>query len=416
MNTPASVFTSNDPGALSVDQILAGVSKDDQEEWEYEYSSTETETFYLTLELSYPEFKERPTKSYHHSRGGYYKNWQDNDASTAKKSTKRTTEQSDRNTNTNTNTHSDDDDDDDDGDADVDGMNLAEHEDDGDDTPLDPALRALSKGKEPANDTATSSTPAVLNEGNQPEGGDDDSNVQGEDENTTTETEYIQVLELHSRNPVISYRGRLFEGKWAEVIGTEVILAQHDSVDSLPALRTLPGDIDLLAASSSRILTTEKMMKPHVPEQDTLAPIKEEWNIRIPSGKDKTGERAEQASFLENLIALKMKRGDEDQVTVYATDGAGKDWDDKKGLGFKPRRKKAAVGDEVADRNSNHGKQAETRPKGRPRVAKKLVGSPVGLGDGVAEPRSLSTPTPLQWEDLSRQAQTDDKDSDEDKG
>lgn len=43
MNKSSSVFTSNDPGALSVDQILAGVSKDDQEEWEYEYSSTETE-------------------------------------------------------------------------------------------------------------------------------------------------------------------------------------------------------------------------------------------------------------------------------------------------------------------------------------------------------------------------------------
>lgn len=31
------------PGALSLDQILAQVSADDQEDWEYEYSATETE-------------------------------------------------------------------------------------------------------------------------------------------------------------------------------------------------------------------------------------------------------------------------------------------------------------------------------------------------------------------------------------
>ncbi|KAG6002922.1 hypothetical protein E4U43_001006 [Claviceps pusilla] len=408
MDKPAGVFTSNDPGALPLDQVLAGIIKDDQEEWEYEYSTTETETFYLTLELSYPDFKERSTKAYHHSRGGYYKNWQDHDPSAANNDTKQTSKATDVD-NANINTKSDDDGDgdgeDEDEGAHYNDIHLAERDEEDDGTLLDPALRTLSKGKEPANSATTFTEQAALHGGNSAKGRDDENDAQGEEQamdgdDKSTETEDVQILELHSRNPLISYRGRLFEGKWAEVIGTEAIFAPHDSSDPLPALRNLPGDIDLLAASSSRILTTEKIVKPKVPEQDTLAPIKKEWNIRIPVGKDKTGERAEQTNFLENLIALKMKRGDRDQVTVYATDGAGKDWDDRKGMDFKPRRRRAAAGEEAGDYGSEKCKTTEQQQQ-QASVRRNLEGYPVGFGDGVAEPRGLSTPTPKRWEDLT---------------
>ncbi|KAG6008681.1 hypothetical protein E4U21_004036 [Claviceps maximensis] len=405
MDRPAGVFTSNDPGALPLDQVLAGIIKDDQEEWEYEYSTTETETFYLTLELSYPDFKERSTKAYHHSRGGYYKNWQDHDPSTANNDTKQTSKAAERG-DTNIHTNSDDDGD---GDGDRDGhdghdngASLAEQDGEDDGTMLDPALRALSKGKEPANSATTPKTQGALHKEKPAGGSDDEKDAQEEEQaaggdDRSTETEDVQILELHSRNPLISYRGRLFEGKWAEVIGTEAILAPHDSSDALPALRNLPGDIDFLAASSARILTTEKVVKPKIPEQDTLAPIKKEWNIRIPVGKDKTGERAEQTNFLENLIALKMQRGDKDQVTVYATDGAGKDWDDRKGMDFKPRRRRAPAGEEAGDCGPERSRATEQQASARGN----MEGYPVGFGDGVAETRSLSTPTPRRWKDLT---------------
>ncbi|KAK2591147.1 hypothetical protein QQS21_011161 [Conoideocrella luteorostrata] len=401
MDRPEGVFSSNEPGALSLDQILAQVSKDDQEDWEYEYSTTEEETFYLTIELSYPEFKEQSTRANHHSRGGYYKHWQDNDPSTSAKPSKPTSKQDVAN-------NSDDNDNDD--------AIVADHDDDDvdDGTPLDPALRAISKGKEPASD------PVTADKGKSSDGVKAPKSAEGQDENESTETEDIQILELHSSNPIIAYRGRLFEGQWAEVIGTEAILTQHDPTNALPALRNLPGDIDLLAASSSRILTTEKIAKPRVPEQDTLASTREEWNIRIPAGKDRTGERAEQTSFLENLIALKIKRGDKDQVTVYATDGAGKDWDDRKAPDFKPRRKKLAAGEEGSDReeggrgSKRRGNRANKRPKGRPPIGKRLDGYPVGFGDSVAKPKSLSTPTPRRWEDLTANKQNDDDDVDDD--
>ncbi|KAG5943714.1 hypothetical protein E4U59_000136 [Claviceps monticola] len=404
MDGPSGTSMSETPGALPLDPALAGAIEDDEEEWEYEYSTTETETFYLTLELSYPDFKERSARAYHHSRGGYYKNWQDHESSAPNihtKQTSKTTGGDDTNINTNS-------DDDDDGDGEGEGeeghdnsINPTQQDDDEDGTLLDPALRALSKGKEPAHSANATTIPGAINKETSEKGSDIELDVQkaravgGKERSTPTQD--VQILELHSEHPLISYRGRLFEGDWAEVVGTEAIFALRDPSKPLPALRNLPGDIDLLAASSSRILTKEKIAKPKDPEQDTLAPIKKEWNIRIPVGKDKSGERAEQTSFLENLIALKMKRGDKDQVTVFARDGAGKDWDDKKALDFKPRKKKLILGDEAPDCSPDKGKATEKRRNVRLSVG----GDADDSEDGLTEARGMSTPTPRRWEDLT---------------
>ena len=154
----------------------------------------------------------------------------------------------------------------------------------------------------------------------------------------------------------------------------------------------------MLAASSARLVTTEKIPEPHEPEEDTLAAVKREWNIRIPlpaggKGKDQTGERADQLRFLENLMALKKKRGDTDNVTVYAKDAPGKDWDDTKGLDFRPRRK---------NNNNNNAKARSGRVTSRPAMS-----TPMTVR---SEAGGLSTPTPTRWEDLD---EDDDMDEDE---
>lgn len=151
----------------------------------------------------------------------------------------------------------------------------------------------------------------------------------------------IQILDLHSDKPYISYRGRVFEGEWAEVMGTELILAQHDQNDNLAVLRHLAHGVDLLAASSSRIITKERIPKLKETRDDDLAEIKHECNIKVPAGKDRSGERARQARFLENLMALKKKKGQEDQVTIYATNTAGQDFEDNKDPDQKPPKKSA---------------------------------------------------------------------------
>ncbi|PFH58741.1 hypothetical protein XA68_13301 [Ophiocordyceps unilateralis] len=407
----------DEPGALDVDEVLRQVMQDDQEEWEYEYSTTETETFYLTMELSYPEFKGRSTLSLPHHRGAYYKGGTDpsmafpgpvaaetegggggvlsddeDDADKDDENDNEIEKEGDDDDDEN------DDDDDDDNDGDVPAVDpgndtemhkvTAQEEENGEgdeddeededvdddqgeeedeDAPLvDPALkrsvvdtrRAANKAK----DTERDKEPEGSDDNGEVEGeadgngngnGDDDDDDGGDD--NSHQLEDIQILDLHSARPLISYRGRVFEGRWAEVIGTEAILAYHDDKRPLPALRNLADGIDVLAASSSRIMTTEKLVKPKVPEADTLAPIRCEWNIRIPPGKRRTQEKMQQVHFLENMIALKKKKGQTDQVTVFAKDGAGKDWNDRHGLDYKPRYKK---------RTGNRGKAGEEDEEG----------------------------------------------------
>lgn len=246
-----------------------------------------------------------------------------------------------------------------------------------------------------------------------------------DDKDSSEPLEEIQILELHSRNPIISYRGRVFEGQWAEVIGTEAILADREAqnANQLPALRHLSGGIDILGASSSRILTTEKTLKSKGVQKDSLKAIREEWNIRIPPGKDRTGERAQQLRFLENLIALKKKRRDEDEVTVYAMDGAGKDFDDRKGPDFKPRRKKPSLGVEQtngasqSDRGEHrYTRRSQGRRGGKRRRASAIRGTSAATERGVVpapDSTTISTPTPGHWDELLG-IQGDDDDNNND--
>lgn len=142
----------------------------------------------------------------------------------------------------------------------------------------------------------------------------------------------IQVLDLHSDSPIISYKGRIFSGSWASNIGTELIFGAHDEVADrgLPYLRSLSGDVDLMAASSARILTTPADLKPKNPTAvaqptrrqapDRYRKLRKESGVIIPVAFDKHGFRKPQARFLENIMAIKRKRGEKDEVTTMTRD------------------------------------------------------------------------------------------------
>ncbi|KAF5653747.1 transcription factor tau55-related [Fusarium sp. NRRL 25303] len=363
------------------------LEKDEQEEWEYEYSTTETETYYLTVDLSFPEFKDRQPRAPHHSRGGYYKTWLDHNPSLR-------------------GVHAGNDNDDDN-----DNEPLPEREADDDEPEIDPALsndkdkgKAVDRG-EPEDDTR-----------------DDMDKTRGENKN-------IQILELHSERPVISYKGRTFEGSWAEVIGTEAIFATRDSDRPLPALRHLDGNVDFLGACASRIATKETIVKPKIIREDPLAAIREEWNIRIPVGKDRSGERAEQTRFLENLMAIKKRNKEKDQVTVWAKDGEGQDFKDNRDPDYKPRRRRRLLnedGEEVIPKRER--RRASGRRGGRPRLRPGVIrgrGSTAPTPSATRDLEStvhegnMSTPTPSRWTELHGRADeymdhSDDEDDTDD--
>ena len=365
------------PGALPMAPEIES-NENEEDEWEYEYSNTETEVrkiftiiltklfvlslpvsqvYYLTVELSYPEFRQAPTNSTQQSsRSSYYKNWGQelDDASfTAKPS------------------HEE-------------GIN--------DDLIANDINQRSTNENEATQSTDTTLDPKGKGKGVNKTDGEREDNEKSKREKEGSDD--IQILELHSDKPIISYRGQVFQGEWAEVIGSEAILARHSpgNENTLPVLRNLAGDVDLLAASASRILTRKVELKPReTPQEDIFAPVKEAYNINIPKGKGKSGERRQQAAFLENLIALKLARGDKDSVTVFAKEGFGKDFQDAKDPDRKPPAKRRT---RLPQTRKEGGRSGRPRGSGR---AKRFAKVGAASLFGQVTPDSLSTPTPNQW-------------------
>lgn len=350
-----------------------------------------------------------------HSRGGYYKNWQETTGGAEATSRLPGAVAGDGRP---AGADGDEQIKDEDSSNDEAEPLTAEQDEDDEGNMIDPALR--SKGKGPMRedvDLTTTQAPTREPSAAPPAAGEEPPRNDGNEIRDD-----IQILELHSDHPLISYRGRLFEGEWAEIIGTEALLARHDDKKPLPALRQVPGGIDMLGAVSSRIVTKEKVAKARQQDQDPLAAARAEWNIHIPPGKDRRGERRQQARFLENLIALKKMKGQTDNVTVYAQDGAGKDFDDTKDPDYKPRRKRALnvltggtatpeASGSGRSRPSGRGGRGRTRGPGRGRRA--TTGPRGGSRQStVVSSQPQSTPTPARWEDL--EAMDEDEGGDED--
>jgi hypothetical protein len=261
--------------------------------------------------------------------------------------------------------------------------------------------------------------------------------VQLEDPRSVRPVEEIQILELHSEQPVVSYRNHVFRGTWCENIGTEMIFAPHDDNVPLPALRHLNQNIDLLAASASRINFREATLRPrdkgripdrampgiaHILEEDIPERYKRNGGIYVHIGGDKSGQRQPQAHFLEDLIALKRKRGETDEVTVQPLETRQNKlmWEDEE----EERRRRKAQQDHARnmkwrdkrreDKESGLGLERNYVPRkgpggrGFPRLRARraaLISRDSGLisrfSHKAERAPNTSTPTPIHWNDLS---------------
>ena len=143
--------------------------------------------------------------------------------------------------------------------------------------------------------------------------------------------ERIQILDLHTENPIITYKAHTFSCSWAENIGTELLFTFHDPERPLPALRSLADDVELLAASSARLISKSVKLVPKAPvrgEPDVDHAEQGSRNlgfvdqkaggITIPVGSGASNSRKEQARFLERMMEIKQKKGEKDAVTVVA--------------------------------------------------------------------------------------------------
>ena len=170
--------------------------------------------------------------------------------------------------------------------------------------------------------------------------------------------EKIQILDLCSHNPVISYQRQLFSCEWTSPLGTDVILKpelpdgergiyNQDSEKEHPILAlsrlrltaqpvrpnthskdktgrpydgALPSHVPAPAiptdtSQSSPIATLQRPVAAQPPAATNGLWIQGEW---VPVSEQAKPQRKNQARFLSRLDAAKKARGEDDKITVYA--------------------------------------------------------------------------------------------------
>jgi hypothetical protein len=138
-------------------------------------------------------------------------------------------------------------------------------------------------------------------------------------ESDEPEEQKIQILNLESDNPLISYRDHTFTCRWTKNIGSELLFTPEDNTDDpLPALRHLPGGVALLASCSARLTSATATVVPVTHVTPLSLSSYEEGPLVESVSVAASTERRNQARFLERLMGIKERRGEEDEVTVVA--------------------------------------------------------------------------------------------------
>lgn len=227
----------------------------------------------------------------------------------------------------------------------------------------------------------------------------------------------IQILDLHSQNPIVSYRNQMYSCEWTSTLGTDVLLTAPTPDFSHPVLRETP-DVSVLAVSSIKLMgRPAQIASRHGAKEDgqqsSSAPATSTTSadpasaetytpIKIPLGPTPSRARQKQANFLERFMAVKAKKGEKDSVTVQTQKVNQKS-------GWRSQRKASEAiedgDDETATKQSGRG----TATTGRPLGSRRNIGPRTAKGGLFRDyrPQLWDTPgadghplTPESWDHL----------------
>lgn len=143
----------------------------------------------------------------------------------------------------------------------------------------------------------------------------------------------LQILDLHTPNPLIKFDQSLFSCYWTTDLGTQFHIAQAGQTPHPLRKGTV---LDILGITRARLIgkpiqllarnpipsTSRKAGKSHSPttleDDDTESMVLNTGPLRIPRAQLKTTTSKSQASFLERLSAIKAQKGEDDQVPIIA--------------------------------------------------------------------------------------------------
>ncbi|KAL2787278.1 hypothetical protein BJX66DRAFT_327993 [Aspergillus keveii] len=174
-------------------------------------------------------------------------------------------------------------------------------------------------------------------------------------ETETASADRVQILGLHTPNPIISYQNQIFSGSWADQLGTELFFAppgattsEFDEADSTAAHVTPlkhTKDFDLIAANSVKIMTRKANLISSsgsgatAPQPRLQAQAQQQWQPQNSNSTSTPGlsglvykpeHQTNQARFLERLKEVKRRKGETDNVrTVFSSARRGPTLEDR---------------------------------------------------------------------------------------
>ncbi|KAL4801419.1 hypothetical protein BDV18DRAFT_85286 [Aspergillus unguis] len=156
-------------------------------------------------------------------------------------------------------------------------------------------------------------------------------------ETDNVSAERVQILGLHTRNPIISYRNQVFSGSWADQLGTELFFArpdadgpEEDPGTTLPPITPLKHtkDFDLISANSVKILGRRANLISSSGQVEQSGESR--TSTSETAGVYKPAHQSNQARFLERLKDVKARKGEMDTIrTVFSTVRRGPNLEDR---------------------------------------------------------------------------------------
>ncbi|PCH02754.1 Transcription factor TFIIIC, tau55-related [Penicillium occitanis (nom. inval.)] len=132
--------------------------------------------------------------------------------------------------------------------------------------------------------------------------------IVAEDEND----DRIQIMELHSRNPYISYRGHIFSCEWADMIGTDMHFVRREDSEPDPTYLKHTEGYSLIAANPIKIIGRRAHFAfPSVTanESNATEPMSAPAAILAEN-------RSSQVRFLQKLMDIKREKGETDMLRM----------------------------------------------------------------------------------------------------
>jgi hypothetical protein len=138
----------------------------------------------------------------------------------------------------------------------------------------------------------------------------------------------VQILDLASDNPIISYQGQVYSGVWTDMVGTNMFFTQPGKVAAGAAMKST-AHYDMLGTSriklaGHRVKLTRK--EDGGPEPNTGDPSDppdyQDSGRESPEPGIRSAEKR-RVSFLNKVKKIKQTRGDTDQAQIYSGEEHG---------------------------------------------------------------------------------------------